>query len=345
MKERRELKRIEGEALTRNEISEIVKDGNIEEIFNRAYIRSEPPTFKVGREVTLQLAKVERDLFTEMEEKESGNYVVSGITSQIGEYDFTSVCFALSQLLYNQSYRAGNEDTNTGLSKYRITKGKPMECESGVIVTNLAELCRCAYGVKPTSKERKKIETTLQVLHNTGVSVKYPSKDGKEEVIIDIEPLCIIKRVREIKDKSEQVLLGKYYFLEINPIFGTLIQNQYGVLPQNVMEQLTEVTKQKTEAHLLLLRWLSVQDNRKNHTLNIETLVGILKLEEKYKITKGRTEEKILSVCEDMKGLGILSNYDVNKITGRGGKAQIRSITFTLNKEYVKTTKIEDKKE
>lgn len=336
MKERRESNEIGRDILTRNEISEIMIGGDIEDIFTKAYVRNEPPTFKVGREIALKLAKVERTLFSEMEEKESGKYIVSGITSQIKEEDFTAVCFALSQLLYNQSYRAGNEKTNTGLSKYFINKGNVTECESGVIVVTPAELCRCAYGVTPTSKERKKIEATLQVLHNTAVRIKSP--DDEDKFIIDSEPLCMTKKVREIWDKSGRVLLGKYYFLDINPIFGALIQNQYGILPQDVMKRLTEVTKQKTEAHLLLLRWLSVQDNRKPHILNIEPLVELLKLEDTYKRNKGRAEKNILSLCEDMEKLGLLSRYEVKKIAGRGGKEQIRSITFYINGKFVKNT-------
>ena len=41
-------------------------------------IRSELlPTFKIARDAILQFAKVERDLFTDMEEAESGNFIIS----------------------------------------------------------------------------------------------------------------------------------------------------------------------------------------------------------------------------------------------------------------------------
>lgn len=46
--------------------------------------RKRPPiTFRMGRDAHLQLAKVKRDLFTDLEEKESGNYIVSGLERSV----------------------------------------------------------------------------------------------------------------------------------------------------------------------------------------------------------------------------------------------------------------------
>ena len=41
--------------------------------------RSLLPTFKVGRDSALQMAAIERNLFTEMEEENSGKYRISGL--------------------------------------------------------------------------------------------------------------------------------------------------------------------------------------------------------------------------------------------------------------------------
>lgn len=75
-----------------------------------------PQTFRMGREVHLQFAKVKRDLFTDLEEQESGNIIVSGL-DKVSKTDFMAFGIAVTQVLYNQSYLSGNLQTNSGKSK------------------------------------------------------------------------------------------------------------------------------------------------------------------------------------------------------------------------------------
>ena len=113
-----------------------------------------PQHFKLARDAALQLSKVERNLFTDMEEAQSGNYIISGLTKQVTELDFTAFTFAVGQILYNQSYQSGNEDINSGLKREEaknLSRKTGETLYNGSIVTSLNELCRLAYGVKEPS--------------------------------------------------------------------------------------------------------------------------------------------------------------------------------------------------
>ena len=66
--------------------------------------KKDPLFFKLGRYATLQLSSVEKTIFTDIEEEQSGNFIIRGIESQISELDFTAFTLAVGQILYNQSY-------------------------------------------------------------------------------------------------------------------------------------------------------------------------------------------------------------------------------------------------
>lgn len=297
--------------------------------------KPDPSTFKVGRYAALQLSRIERDLFTDMEEAESGNYIISGLTKQVTELDFTAFTFAVGQILYNQSYKSGNEDVNSGVKREvakRLSNETGETLYNGNIVTSLNELCRLAYGVKePTTELKKKLSTLIETLHKKPVEIKFPNGDKLES------SLCAIMN-KYTRAKDGAVL----YDLYLNPIFGSQIQKQFGELPQDVIESLESSCKEKKQrkqaAHYLLLRWLSVQDKRYPHKLTIDVIIQELRMEEYFKENKGKAEKQLLTICKTMEDIGILNSHEVAyRETGRGRR--IESITFHLNPNYIRTTK------
>ena len=310
------------------------KPQGLKEEVTLTFTKPEPPFFKVGRYAALQFSKVERDLFTDMEEAESGNYIISGLTKQVTELDFTAFTFAVGQILYNQSYKSGNEDVNSGfkreLSK-NPTKATGEAQYYGSIVTSLNELCRLGYGVEePSTELRKKIATLIDTIHKQPVEIKFPNGDILESV------LCATMG-KYTRAKDGAIL----YDLHLNPIFGSRIQKQFGELPQDVILCLEKSCKKKKQrkqaAHYLLLRWLSVQDKRYPHKRTIDVLIRELRMEEYFKKNKGMAEKQLLSICNVMEDVGILSSHEVDyKETGKG--KHIDSITFHLNPNYIRTT-------
>lgn len=293
-----------------------------------------PPFFKLGRDAILQLSSVERNLFTDLEEAESGNYIISGLP-KITEFDFTAFNFALAQILWNQSYKSGNQDINSGISRViakKHTQELGMELYSGIIDVSRKELCCLAYGVQePTTEMEKKIENIISTLHKTPVKIKFPNGNIIENW------LCTMgSRYYRKKDNA------LFYNLHINPIYGSRIQTQFGELPQDVIQSLESSCKKKkqrkTAAHYILLRWLSVQDKRSPHTLTIGSIIIELRMEEYYKKNKGMAEKQLLSICDTMVDIGILSSYDpVYRETGKGNR--IEKITFHLNPNYIRPQK------
>lgn len=307
---------------------------NTREDFLSRLDQPEPPFFKLGRDAALQLAEVERDLFSDTREVESGNCIISGLTRQVSELDFSSFTFAIGQILYNQSYKSGNEDVNSGISRTRankISNQTGTEYFAGEIEVSLNELCRLAHGTEPTTEIKKKMETLIDTFHNTPIKVKFPNGDT-------IESYLCTKQYKTTRAKDGAIL----YRLYLNPIFGSRIKNQFGELPQDIIKTLDIVCKRnkqrKTAAHYLLLRWLSVQDKRTPHKLNIDTIIHELRMEEYFKKNKGIAENQILTICKSMEEIGILSYHEVAyRETGRGKR--IDSITFHLNQNFIRTPK------
>ena len=313
---------------------EKLKPKELKQEIDLVITKPEPPFFKVGRYAALQLSKVERDLFTDMEEAESGNYIISGLTKQVTELDFTAFTFAVGQILYNQSYKSGNEDINSGLKRELSKKPTQATGEAqyyGSIVTSLNELCRLAYGVEePSTELRKKMVSLIDTIHKQPVEIKFPNGDILESV------LCATMG-KYTRAKDGAIL----YDLHLNPIFGSQIQRQFGELPQDVILCLEKSCKEKKQrkqaAHYLLLRWLSVQDKRYPRKLTIDVIIKELRMEEYFKKNKGMAEKQLLSICNTMEDIGILSSHEVDyRETGKGKR--IDSITFHLNPNYIRTT-------
>lgn len=293
-----------------------------------------PSHFKIARDAALQLSKVERNLFTDMEEAQSGNYIISGLTKKVTELDFTAFTFAVGQILYNQSYQSGNTDINSGVSRKKADKVSRQLGENaykGEIIVSISELCRLAYGAEPSTETKKKMAALIDTFHKTPVKVKFPNGD-------EVENYLCVKMGKYTREKDGAVI----YDLYLNPIFGSRIQNQFGELPQDITAKLTNATKRKTAAHYLLLRWLSVQDKRYPHTLTIDTILQELRMEEYFKESRGKADKQLLSICKAMVDIGILSDYKVEYSSGK--RRHIQSITFHLNQNFIRLPK-EEKEE
>ena len=294
------------------------------------------PTFKVARDAILQLSKVERNLFTEIEEAESGNYIISGLQKYVTELDFTAFTFAVGQILYNQSYQSGNVETNSGRSKTisrKMSKTFEEQAYTGDIVTSLNDLCRLAYGVEaPDQRQRKTMSTLIDVIHSTPVTIQTP-KGAKIESILCA---CMDKYTAEDGAIS--------YNLHLHPIFCHGVANNFAELPQDLTKRLSGATKKKTLSHYQLIRLLSNQDKRKPFVRTIAQLLADLALDEAYNKDRGRTEKQLLSVIDSMKDIELLSSYDIEYMTIRNKKA-IGKITFHLNRDFIRHTQEPEAKE
>ena len=295
-----------------------------------------PDSYKLGRDSTLQLAKIERNLFTDMEERDSGNYIVSGLNKKVTELDFTAFSFAVGQILYNQSYQSGNVETNSGISKTisrKMSKTFEEQAYTGDIVTSLNDLCRLAYGVEaPDQRQRKTMSTLIDVIHSTPVTIQTP-KGAKIESI-----LCACMEKYTAEDGAIS------YNLHLHPIFCHGVANNFAELPQDLTKRLSGATKKKTLSHYRLIRLLSNQDKGKPFVRTIAQLLADLALDEAYNKDRGRTEKQLLSVIDSMKDIELLSSYDIEYMTIRNKKA-IGKITFHLNRDFIRHTQEPEAKE
>ena len=316
---------------------EEAKTSNVLDLWEEVGDYPTPDTFKIGREVSLQLAKVERDLFTDLEEKESGNYIVSGLSRKVTGMDFSAFSLAVGQILYRQSYQSGYTDTNSGLSQNIAPKLLDQTGHTyygGEIVTTLKDLCRYAYGEEePNKVQRAAMATLIDTLHSTPVGITFPNGDK-------VEAYLCVKMGRYTRKKDGAV----YYHLVLNPIFCENVRRNFSEFPQDVTKRLTATTKQKTEAHYKLLLLLGRQDKRKPFVRNIDTLLEELGLMEAYKINTSRTEKKLLSLFEDMTKVGIITSYETETFTSRK-KKRISKVTFTINPNFTKKAKDDEKEQ
>lgn len=285
-----------------------------------------PPTFKVGRAAAIQLAKVERNLFTDIEERASGNYIVSGLPRNITETDFYAFGLAVSQLLYNQSVQSGNTETNTGLKKKRAVKAsKTGETRySGCVQVTLNNLCRLAYGVTDDvgAIRKRGMESLIETLNTNDVTITFLNGDTLKA------PLCSRMVYKE------KATGAKAYILTLNPIFCEDVKRNFSLFPQDITLRLSAATERKTKAHYKLLNLLGMQDKRKPFIRTIGTLFEELGLDTKR---ASRSEVQLISVCEDMVKIGIITGYETEK--GRLGRRQnaVKKVTFYLNKDFPNT--------
>lgn len=300
-----------------------------------------PNSFKAGRDPLLQLAKVDRGLFTEMEEKQSGNYIIRGVERKISELDFEAFTLAMGQLLYNQSYQFGNTDENTGVSKgiaKRLSERTGHTYYRGEIYASLTDICRAAYGTEnPSTDQKKAMDKLIKTLHDTPVHIDFPNGDSLDQW------LCV--KTDEFTRHRDG---AKIYNLILNPIFCNRVTNQFAEFPQDITKRLNGSTGKKgrlTSAHYRLLKLLGCQKKSEPFYRNIWTLLEELRLYEAYQEQPSRTEKQLLSLFESMKTVGILKNYDITKEkVGRRANA-VSKITFYLNPKFIERKGKKEKEE
>lgn len=309
------------------------------EITNQLKDAPLPDTFKIGRHVQLQLSKVERELFTEFEEKGKGGYIISGLPQNVSELDLASFSFAVSQILYNQSYQCGNTDTNSGIDRKLTAKKFQMEGQStynGAIVTTLSDLCKGAYGVaEPSTEQKKAMSTLIDTLHTTPATYTYSDGSVRKSYA------CV--KMEEYNDERTGAIT---YGLYLNPVFTMEVADNFAEFPQDFMFRMNKATRKKTAAHLKLARFLSNQDKRKPCVRTIAFMVIELGMESTYRTNKGRAEKQLKDLFDVMKKIGMLSDYIITEKITRG-RTSMDKVTFILNEDFISrpTKNITAKKE
>ena len=281
-----------------------------------------PPTFKMGRDAHLQLAKVKRDLFTDLEEKESGNVIISGLDWKATKTDFMAFGIAITQVLYNQSYQSGNLQTNSGRTQTKADKlsedmGETMYL--GDIVVSLKDLCRYGYGeTDPTTKQKRSIATIIETLDKKPVVIKYPNGDTRE---------CKLCAMLERYTRAADGAIA--YRLYLAPIFCSNVVKNFGELPQDIIMRIKTTTKKVTEAHYALTELLGAQEKGSTLVRYITNLVGELGLSDSYRINRGRTEKQLLSLFDAMRAVQLITDYNIEYTTLRNKKC-MNKVTFQI---------------
>lgn len=291
-----------------------------------------PANFNMGRAVGLQLAALERDLFTDSEEKESGNAIVSGIETKINDYDFRAFSMGIAKILYNQSYQSGNVDTNSGLIK-EVAQGitpKTPNAEkyyNGTVVVTLNDICRDAYGTDtPSTEQRRAITKLLKTLHHNEVHIDFPNGDSLDAV------LCAT--MTRYKRASDSAIT---YSLSLHPIFTYAVTSNFAPFPQDTTKRLALATKRQTAAHLRLLTLLGMQDKRKPYVRTYTELLKDMGLTDAYKANPTRTEKQTIEIFKTMKDIGIVSDCKIDRLPTK--RKKIAKVTFVLNEAFSKSSK------
>lgn len=293
-----------------------------------------PPTFKKGRELTLQLAKVERDLFTEIEEQQSGNYIIRGLELSVSPVDLEAFCMAIGQELYNQSYLYGNTEQNSGISRRIAEKlqiGTGISYHMGEVIVTLNDICRKGYGVEnPDKSQKKAMEALIKTLDKHEAHITF--SDGNT---LDAKLCVTLNKYTDHKNGGAIT-----YHLILNPIFCNKVATSYALYPQDVTLRLSKAIAKrkgkKTAAVYKLLNLLAIQDNRKPFVRHTAQLLTELALMEAYKMTPARIEKQLVSAFDVMCDIGIALKYEIEYYKSKRGRKAISKVTFTLNPNFAK---------
>ena len=319
---------------------EIGKNPTIVELWERAESKPTPKTFKLGRVAISKLEEAKKDLFTDMEERDSGKYMISGLSKDVTDLDFYAFSYGVGQILSNQSQQMGNEETNSGLIQHVATKLLDQTGHTyfgGAIVTTLNDLCRKGYAEKnPSTRQKEAMETLINLLDSSYINITLPNGDIWENT-----RLCV-SMGRYIRKKDGAV----YYPLLLNPIFCENVKRNFSEFPQDAMERLAAVVRKRggkmLAQHYKLLLLLSRQIKSKPFIRNIDVLLEDLGLTEAHRKDRERTEKQLLTLFEDMKKpeLGIITSYKVETTMIRR-KERITKVTFNLNPNFVRKSQAE----
>ena len=306
-----------------------------------------PQTFIAGRAVNMQLATLQRHLFTALEEAESPNYLIYELRRSVQEVDFAGFTLAVCQTLYNQSYLSKNQDVNSGLER-RIDKGLQEQTGQnffgGTICITLSDLCRLAYGVKkPDTTQRQKMSSIIDILKNNSYPLSIPITDNKG-VVIDRMKIkdTLVFPIREAERESDG---AKYYVLYLHPIFCNMAQG-FLEAPQDITNQLATAVKEtgttRTAAQYHLLRVLLLHRVSPNFPPLIrytKTLLEELGLVEAYQDQPTRTEKQLIETCKVMVKMGIITHFEEERGKKGRRKSALIKITFHYDPNYIRKEK------
>ena len=196
--------------------------------------RADPVLYRIGRDAVFQLDKVgHRNYYTklsnnlikeakekEIKKKENKNTegilvnkseiqqeqqerrAVYELVDKISDMDVIAFFLTLQQTVYNQSYKSGNEDVNSGLTRNiaeECSKDTGMTLYRADIKVLLIDFCRNAYGTEnPTEMQRRKVEILFDIFH------QYP----KHVFINGAKILCYLctKESVEIRNKDGAII-------------------------------------------------------------------------------------------------------------------------------------------
>lgn len=294
-----------------------------------------PETYKLSRNMQLQAPRWAGTIFENVEAQETGKYIISKIPRTITEKDIFEFLMGVGQILYNQSQQAGNADTNSGLLR-QVAEGLKGETGNihytGTIVATLNELCRCSFGEdEPETVSKKRMKAIIEALHKEPVEISYPNGD-KAELTLS----AMMGRFYRKKDNSLT------YWLSLNPVFCEGAVNNFLELKQDFTKRLKGVVKggnRVTTAHYRLATLLAMQKKSNPCIRTIPVLISELGMEADYKKNRKRTEAQLLSICDAMKDIELITRYETEEGMARGGRKALTKITFYLNPDYPRKSK------
>jgi len=277
-------------------------------------LRSNPETWRWGRSMGLQLAKVERNLFTTLEENESQNAIIYDnlkLRRAVKEVDFQALIFAVTKILSDQSAQHNNTDTNSGTERQldeELKRQTGRDFFGGTIVATLNQICEEGYGEKPDNDQRRKLSALIQFLKENSLEMSIPITNNFGELDKIRVKDTLMFPIREGIRESDG---AKYYILYLHPIFCDM-SNGWATIPRNATAQLAQVLKKKKKnrrpEHYHLMRLLYMQQSSEV-TRSMESLLEELGLSEEYEDKPGRTEEKLIETFKDLKEAGVISEY------------------------------------
>lgn len=318
-----------------DEVSKSKKENTLlTEYLDELSNRQVPDTYKSGREGQLKLAKAlrDRDLFTDVEERESGDFILYGAEGDFSPVDFIAFRMGITKILYNQSYQTGNDDIISGLKREeakKITAFTQKSAYAPVIAFSLNDLCRAGYG-ELTDVHRKKQASIIHNLRLKDYRLMAPNGDILEIPVIN-------QLARYIRKRDGAI----YYILQLNPLWNDWAKG-WAEIPQDYSQRLAALPIKRTEALLLLSELLLIADKRKPLHRNISTLLDELQLTDAYRKDAKRTEEQLISYFEGMITTGVIKSYEVQK-----GKVKrrvaITKVTFNFDPNFTKRRNSETK--
>lgn len=333
-----------------------------------------PASFCVTRQILTQSERIEKDLFTEIEKKyqevNEGNrddegkaksviYLISNLPQKVSEYDFMAFIFAISQILYNQSYINGTTETNSGINKEEDENlsnmaGRPIYF--GRITTTVGEICKLGYGVKkPPLKFMVAQEALIDALHQNPIKLSIPgimeaeeylcTTTSKRRIYVNLEKRKKTLQQQKDQNTEQQKATGErkdaeiiFYSLTLHPILTDEIKKNYVKLPQDIMERLTKATKKKTPAHLKLMRilssWRRDGDKNKPLTYRIENIIEDLGLKSLYRKHTSRTEEQLLSIFQSMVDINLLKEFKIEYRIVKNSR-RIDKVIFFFRDDFI----------